>query len=528
MMPGPTGRRLASATWIGGLIAMACAMACRAESVAAGHNQPIPEGLNVVILHVDDLGWRDLGCMGSPVYETPHLNRLARGGMLFSSAYAAYPICTPSRACLLTGAQTPRHGVYTVVKNRGEKAHWKVTPQPNNQFLPEGYPTIAGVLDQAGIATGSIGKWHVSGRVPSHGFAEGKWGGYLGLPVNYFAPFNLDFLPTDVPAGTYLPELIRSAGVDFLERHRTEQFFLYFATYLPHDEVNNEGEEPGNEAMFRLAAPPAVVAKYRSKIEAMKQAGKDLHGHDNPVYAAMIEETDRSVGAILDALERLKLRDKTLVLFISDNGGLNKYTSNRPLRGEKATLYEGGIRVPMIASLPGRVPTGVVCDEPVSGLDFYPTICRVMGVKPPDPATVDGEDLSGLLFRGTPLPECNLFWNFPVYADPLTPERCPRSALRRGDWKLIHRYEDGGYELYHLKDDIGESRDLSDSHPAELARLRRELEACYERFGAVSTLPDNPEFDAAARQAARGARPDPGQPPTVSSREAYQKLGLQR
>lgn len=466
-------------------LAIAAAMMLASLNVAVAAEAPSG---NVVVIHVDDLGWRDLGCMGSPVYETPHIDALAASGTLYTNAYAACSLCTPSRACMLTGSQPSRHGVYTVVKNRGEKKHWKVIPEKNNQFIPKDYPTLGTVLTAAGIANGTVGKWHVGAAVPSHGFEEGIWGGYLGMPINYFAPFKLPFLPKDVADGSYLPPFVREAGVEFLERHQNEKFFLYFSTYLPHDEIKNEDGST-------LTAPEAVVRKYERKIEAMKKAGKDLQGHDNPVYAAMIEETDRSAGAIIDKLEELGLRKNTLVLFISDNGGLDKYTSQLPLRGDKCTLYEGGIRVPMIVSMPGRVQAGKTSDEPVSGIDFYPTICSFMEVEPTDPDKVDGEDLTDLIFSGKSPGERNLFWNFPSYNRPEDPARCPRSVLRRGDWKIHHRYEDNGYELYNLKEDIGESRDLSESRPEVLKMMRRELEASYERFDAVKTLEPNPEYD---------------------------------
>ncbi len=442
---------------------------------------------NVVIIHVDDLGWRDLACMGSPVYETPHIDALAKSGTLYTNAYAAGSICTPSRACMLTGSQPSRHGVYTVVKNRGKKEDWKVIPEKNNHYLAEDYPTLGTVLTDAGIVNGTVGKWHVGVRVPSHGFKEGVLGGYLGMPINYFAPFKLGFLPKDVPDGAYLPTYVRKAGVEFLERHQKERFFLYFSTYLPHDEIKNEDGST-------LAAPKDVVAKYERKIAAMKKAGKNLQGHTNPTYAAMIEETDRSVGAIIDKLKELGLQKKTLVLFISDNGGLDKYTSQRPLRGDKVTLYEGGIRVPMIASMPGKIAAGKTSVEPVSGIDFYPTICTFMGVKPTDPKKVDGEDLTKLIFSGKSLGERNLFWNFPSYNSPEDPAKCPRSVMRRGDWKIHHRYEDNGYELYNLKEDIGESKDLSKTRPKILKMMRKELEASYDRFGAVKTLKPNPDY----------------------------------
>ena len=449
---------------------------------------------NVVVILVDDLGWRDLACMGSPVYETPHIDALAESGTRFTNAYAPSPICSPSRAIILSGSQPSRHGVYTVVKNRGKKSQWKVIPKKNNQFLPKDYPTIGHGLSDAGIANGVIGKWHIAASSPSHGFAEGKWGGYLGLPINYFAPFKLDFLPQDVPQGAYLPSYIRQAGVDFLERHQDERFFLYFSTYLPHDEITNEGEDSVDGSMFRLSAPEPIVEKYRKKIAAMQQADRDLQGHDNPVYAAMIEETDRSVGAIIDKLDELGLRENTLVLFLSDNGGLSKYTCNRPLRGEKTTLYEGGIRVPMIASMPGKIAAGKTSDEPVSGIDFYPTLCTYFGVTPDHPEKIDGDDLTGLLFAEKTLGERNLFWHFPTYNNPKIPARRPRSALRRGDWKIIHRYEDKGYELYNLRTDIGESTDLSESRPEMLEKMRAHLKASYQRFGAAESLPSNPDY----------------------------------
>lgn len=477
---------------------------------------------NVVIIHVDDLGWRDLGCMGSPVYETPHIDALARGGTLFTDAYAAASLCTPARACLLTGSQPSRHHVYTVVKNRGKKTHWKVLPEKNNQFLPKEYPTIGNLLTDAGIANGTVGKWHVSVRVPSHGFKEGKWGGYLGLPINYFAPFSLGFLPKDVPEGSYLPEFIRKTGVEFLESHKNEPFFLYFSTYLPHDEINNKGEKPQVKGTFRLSAPEAVVRKYRDKINAMKKAGKDLQGHDDPVYAAMIEETDRSAGAIIDKLTALGLREKTLVIFISDNGGHGRYTSNEPLRGFKGRLYEGGIRVPMIASMPGRIAAGHVSSEPVSGLDLYPTLCRFMGLRPTDPSNVDGEDFTGVLFQGESLGERNLFWTFPCYGGAVA----PRTVMRRGDWKIHHRYEDNGYELYNLKDDIGESENLANSRANDLARMRAELNRCYKRFGAVNSLATNPDYDAADARQAGAVRQPPDAPSKKSTLQAYRELGF--
>lgn len=503
-----------------GISASLLSLGLLAETHDKTSREATPENPNVVIVHVDDLGWRDLGCMGSPVYETPNIDRLAESGILFTSAYAAASLCTPSRACMLTGSQPSRHGVYTVVKNRGKKKHWQVIPKKNNQFLPKDYPTIANVLSEAGIATGAIGKWHLSLHPHQYGFKEQKWGGYLGLPINYFAPFKLPFLPKDAPKGEYLPEYVRQAGIDFLNRHQDERFFLYFSTYLPHDEIKNKDEKS------TLQAPANVVEKYRKKIAELEKTGKDLQGHINPVYAAMIEETDRSVGAIVKKLDDLKLRKKTLIFFISDNGGVSKYTSQKPLRGDKGTLYEGGIRVPMIASMPGRIPAGKIYDQPVSGIDFYPTVCRVMGVSPSNRELVDGEDLSDLIFKGIPLKERNLFWHFPVYNRPDDPARCPRSVMRRGDWKIHHRYEDNGYELYNVKDDIGESRNLIKSQPEEFKRMRHELDSCYKRFNAAEKLPPNPDYDADSARAKKNKIKTESEPAPITTEQTFRKMGL--
>ena len=476
---------------------------------------------NVVVIHVDDLGWLDLGCMGSPVYETPNIDSLAKSGMLFTSAYAGACLCSPSRTVMLTGSQPSRHGVYTVVKNRGKKEHGKVIPLKNNHFIPKEYPTIGTVLTKAGIANGAIGKWHISLGATQHGFSEEKWGSYGGMPISYYPPYKLSFLPQDAPDGKYLPEYIRAAGVDFIQRHKDEQFFLYYATYLPHNQYTNEYD------LNSLSASPTLVSKYKRKIAALKKAKKSTGGHNNPIYAAMIEETDNSVGAVVNKLKELGLLEKTLVIFISDNGGVVNYqgvdyTSLLPLRAGKNSLYEGGIRVPMIASWPGKIPAGKISDEPVSGIDFYPTICKVMGVKPANPTKVDGEDLSELLFEGKSFGQRNLFWNYPCHWGP----RLPRNALRRGEWKIHHFYTDNTYELYNLKDDIGETCDLSKSDPENFSRMLKELKQTYKRFGCPEKLEPNPEYDQEATNKILAEQEPLEIVEPTTTKECYESLGL--
>ena len=473
---------------------------------------------NVVLIHVDDLGWRDLGCMGSPVYETPHIDRLAKEGMLFTNAYAAAALCTPARAGILTGAQPTRHGIYTVVKNRGTPELGKVIPLKNQHYFPKGYPTIANVLTEAGIRNSSVGKWHLSTNPLDHGFEEQAHGGYSGMPMNYFAPFDLPYLPKDVEDGKFLAECLREAGVTFLEANRDKPFFLYFSTYLLHDRYTNEFDPNP------LQAPQETVGKYRRKLQEMRRAKQDHGGHNNPFYAAMIEETDNSVGVILDKLEDLELDRNTLVIFISDNGGQIEYTSNLPLRGEKNSLYEAGIRVPLIVRMPGKVAPGTINHEPVTGFDIYPTLCTIFEVEPLEPDEVDGMDLSKVLFEGGSLGERNLLWNYPSHWWPLK-EKGPRSALRRGDWKLHHFYSDNSFELYNLCDDIGESEDLSGKEPAMLARMKQQMAREYERFGAAKTLPVNPKYDEAAANDWLKANPPYPVPAKTSTEDAFKAIG---
>lgn len=442
---------------------------------------------NIVMLLADDLGWTDLGCYGSGYYETPHLDRLASQGMRFTDAYSPAANCAPSRACLMTGQYVPRHGVYTVGDKRRfdtdrRLLKWdqrKLLAPENDATLPLETVLLPQMLRDAGYATGHFGKWGLEqrgGQGPqARGFDEAVVCGGLDH-------YNFKVSPKPEPApgpDDYLSDYLTDHALDFINRHCDGPFFLYEPDFLVH--VN-------------LQAPKDVIAKYQAK----QPAG----GHHHPVYAAMVERLDYSFGRIIDRLDELGLGDDTLVLFSSDNGGVGSakdhgldpdggITSNAPLRGMKGMLYEGGVRVPMIARWPGVIEPGSVCHEPVTALDCLPTFAAAAGAKVPD-QPVDGADL-GPLFRQSaePWPERELHWWMPGY---LPARQAPAHTMRLGDWKLIEHFEDGTKELYHLREDIGERHDLAATEPGRVEAMHSRMLSWRERTGAEPP-PKNPNWD---------------------------------
>jgi arylsulfatase A-like enzyme len=434
---------------------------------------------NFVFILIDDLGWRDTGFMGSSYYETPNIDRLAREGAWFTAAYASAPNCAPSRACLLTGQYTPRHGVYTVGNPaRGQARNRKLVPTPNRTELDPGAVTIAEALRPAGYVSASIGKWHLGddpefGPV-SQGFDLNFGGGRAGNPGTYFSPYRNVRLPADstAPAGEYLTDRLTDEAIGFIERNSDRPFFLYLPHYAVHTPIQAKEE---------------TIRKYREKVA--------VEGHDNPAYAAMIESTDDGVGRILNKLDELGLAGNTVVFFFSDNGGFGPATSMAPLRGSKGMLYEGGIREPMIVRWPGRIVPGTRIDIPVNGIDFYPTMLAMAGINLPAGHAVDGVSLVPLLRTGDGLDRDKMYWHFPAYleADRSVegPWRTtPAGAIRKGDWKLIEFFEDGRLELYNLADDIGEEHDLAGEMPEKAEELHADLVAWRRAVNAP--VPDEP------------------------------------
>ncbi len=466
------------------LIVAAAVVVLGQDAGAAGKAGRRP---NIVFILADDLGWTDLGCQGSKYYETPHIDRLAAQGLRFTSHYHSQN-CAPTRAALMTGQYAPRTGVYTVgTLERGLAKNRKMIVPVNNTLLPLDRRTVANVLKDEGYKTGMFGKWHLGEKGEYHpaqrGFDEaivsmGKHFEFATNPrVNY-------------AKGTYLADWITDRAVDFIARHKDEPFFLY----VPHFGVHSPFD-----------AKPELIARFRGK------AGVD--GHHDPVYSAMIASIDESVGRILARLAELHLEDDTIVIFASDNGGVGGYeeiggrgiTANRPLRGGKGMLYEGGVRVPFIVRWPTHIRPAV-CAEPTVHVDILPTFLEAAGAKERPKQVLDGVSMLPLWRDpGAALPRDAIYFHFPGYLEGgKTWRTTPVGFVRAGDWKLMEFFEDGRLELYNLKDDLSEAHNLAATMPDRARELQAKLAAWRQATHAAMPRPrtaaDPPGADAKKKE----------------------------
>jgi arylsulfatase A len=425
---------------------------------------------NVVFILIDDLGATDLGCTGSSFYETPNLDRLATRGMKFTSAYSACTVCSPTRASLLTGKYPARlHLTDWIAGHVRPKAKLQIPDW--TQSLPLEEHVLPRALAPAGYVSGLFGKWHLGkeDHAPAKfGFETNVGGAHYGTPPSYFSPYKNPTIG-DGEKGEYLTDRLTDDAVRFIRENRAKPFFLYF----PHYAVHNP-----------LQAKPELVEKYKARAKAGQ-------GHRNPVYAAMIESVDQSVGRIVAALDELKLSEKTIVVFTSDNGGLVQNTSNAPHRAGKGSAYEGGVRVPLLVSWPGTVPAGSISDVPVVTPDWYPTLLDLAGVRPKESQGIDGKSLVPLLRERKPPEREAIYWHYPHYHPG---GATPYGAIRRGDWRLVEFFEDDRVELYNLKDDVGETKDLAAAMPEKARELRRALADWRASVGAQMPTP-NPNYD---------------------------------
>ncbi len=426
---------------------------------------------NVLFILVDDMGWRDLACYGHEIHETPHIDKLAGGGMRFTNAYAACPICAPSRAAIMTGKFPSNTGF---VDNFLSQLNGETLERSkDSQFMKLEEVTLAEAFQNEGYQTGFLGKWHLSQgtepRLPTdQGFDVNVAGSFWGRPVKgYFSPYQMPNLE-DGPVGEYLTDRITSEAIRVMDGFAMQDkpWVLYMSYYTVHGPFHSK---------------PEKTKKYAAKARQAKVKLK------NPAYAGMVESLDENVGRLLDWLDEKGLRKDTIVVFTSDNGGMVRATENRPLRSYKGDLYEGGIRVPCIIDWPGAIKPGSVCNTPIHGVDFYATLLAMAGLKQQPENHQDSVNLVPLLkgLRGdADFERAPMVWHYPVGV-PHIPHSKPGSVIRDGNWKYLRFYEDGREELYNLKNDIGETKNLVASMPEKAAEMKAQLDALLKSHKAT-------------------------------------------
>ena len=479
------------------VMTIACAAACCVAfnpTTVRAQDKP----LNFIVILVDDLGWMDLSCQGSTYYRTPNIDRIAELGMRFTNGYAACAVCSPTRAALQTGRYPARIGVTDWIRarfNRGTTASPAANPMkyvggprrkllcpPNPFWMEHGEVTIAEILRGKGYQTAHIGKWHLGDDdwyPQRQGYHVNRGGCDYGQPPSYFDPFNKPrakhpMLRAGIPhlpskhKGQFLTHRESDEAVSLIRAWRDQPFFLHIAHYAVHTPIQ---------------AIKEVADKYRGP------GKKPVHQR----YAAMVESVDDSTRQILKVLDESGIADRTVILFTSDNGGLDRNgspTDNAPLRSGKGYAYEGGIRVPFLVRWPGKVKPGTVSHEPVCSIDVMPTILAAAGLKHPDDRSIDGISLVDHLASAgnKPLDRKELLWHFPHYRH----APGPYSILRDGDLKLIKFYE-GRRELYDLKNDLAEEQDLAPRSPGIVQRMDDRLMALLKGMGAKVPRP-NPGY----------------------------------
>ena len=451
---------------------------------------------NILFIFLDDFGWKDTSYMGSDFYESPHLDKLASEGMVFDQAYSASANCAPARACLLSGQYTPRHEIYNVGTGpRGKAEHRRLEHIPGVDVLDMNIRTWAHQIQENGYRTALMGKWHLSGDPIPYGFDINVGGTHSGSPPKgYYPPRpNIPSLQ-GLPEDSYLTDYLSDRADAFIRENKDRPWMLYLTHFAVHTPLDAKKE---------------LVAKYEAKEKG------ELHDH--VAMATMIQSVDDGIGKIQATLDELGLTDNTIVLFFSDNGGYGPATDMDPLKGYKGTYYEGGIRVPFFVKWPGVVKPGSKNSTPIIGVDVYPTLVEMTGSALPKGQALDGKSLVPLLSGDVAdLGDRALYWHFPAYlqAYQVTDEQRdvlfrsrPCSIIRVGDWKLHQYFETGDLELYNLKRDIGETRNLAKSMSEKTKELLARLEGWREGIGAPVPTELNPEFDAQAEAKARKVKP---------------------
>ncbi len=424
---------------------------------------------NILFILVDDLGWADLGCYGNRFNETPNIDKLAQEGLRFTDFYAAGAVCSPTRASIMSGQYQARFGLTAHIPG-----HWRpferVAEPPCNLSMPLEIMTIAEALNAAGYTTAHFGKWHLGHSPREQGFDQAiVTGGRHEYPRFRTTP------RMKIKKGTRLAQFLTDQTIEFMKKSKDRPFFIHLSHYAVHIPLDTTAE---------------LQKKYENK--------KKVKGYPcNPTYAGLLEEVDQSVGQLMAALDELGLADDTVVVFTSDNGGLiSRYnggeicTSNLPLRSEKGSLYEGGVRVPLIIRWPQHVPQNSTSSEPTISIDFYPTFLELGGVKNFQKQVLDGKSLVPIMSNPKDqLKREALFWHYPHYH-----HSRPASAIRLRDWRAIEFFDTGKIELYNLKKDIGEKNNLADKMPEKVAEMRERLQQW--RSEVCAQMPQrNPAFN---------------------------------
>jgi len=441
-------------------------------TVRAGTKESSPRP-NFVFILADDLGWADLSCYGSDLHETPNIDKLARQGMRFTDAYAAAPVCTPTRASIMTGKCPARlHMTIWYEASANPPQNRKLIPPVTQGNMPHEQVTIAEVLKAAGYFTAHVGKWHLgdAGHYPqTQGFDVNIGGTFWGAPATFFYPYSgskryggeYRYVPhLEFGAeGEYLTDRLTGEALRVMDKVKDKPFYLNLCYHTVHTPI--EGK-------------PKLVEYYKKKV-------RPGMNHQNYEYAAMVHSLDENVGRVLDKINELGVADRTIIFFFSDNGGyINEFnrkvvTNNYPLRCGKGSLYEGGVREPLIIRWPGVTQPGSVCSEPVSSIDFYPTFLDITGLAGDSKHNSDMDGMSLVPLLKNPAAKLKreaLYWHYPHYY----PTTTPVSSIRRGDWKLLEYFEDNHIELYNLSNDIGEQNDLVEIMPEKAEELHKRLD----------------------------------------------------
>jgi len=433
---------------------------------------------NIILINIDDMGWRDVGFMGSEFYETPNIDSLARQGMIFNHAYASAANSAPSRACMMTGEWTPRHGIYTVGNSdRGRSIDRKLIPITNVTYLTDSILIFPELLKQAGYTTCHAGKWHLNDDPLLRGFDVNIGGTHAGNPGSYYPPYKN--VPLDPPSDDYyLTNLVMDKVIGFVSSVQDKPFFLYYSPFAVHSPIQ---------------PVESLLPKYLDKPE--------WNGQKNARYATMVENLDIQIGRLIALLDSTGQIENTFIIFISDNGGVYRTTKQWPLRAGKGSYYEGGIREPMFAFWKGKIEPGTTSEIPVTNIDFFPTILEVAEIEKPEGIVLDGQSILPVMTGKGTIKDRPLFWHFPVYLeggnretqDPVFRTR-PGSAVRKGDWKLIQYFENGDLELYNLAEDIGEKNNMAEINTRKTRELVGLLNEWKDETRAPVPTELNPEY----------------------------------